>query len=260
MFRLFVSAGCLVIVASCSSPKKEEVPNDQISFKLAKVFPHDATAFTQGLVIYNGNLFESTGREGSWISKVDIATGKQDKKVIIDDKYFGEGITILNNKIYQLTWQHKIGFVYKMPSFEKIGEFNYDYEGWGITHNGSQLIVSDGTNKLHFLDTLNLQEIKTVKVQRNGEPMNNLNELEYIDGFVFANQWQTNYILKINPESGDVVGVMDMSSLRDEVLKFDGNPDVLNGIAYEPKSKTLLITGKLWPVLFALKLTETPVK
>jgi glutamine cyclotransferase len=255
MFRFLILVVCGICI-SCTSSKNDEVPaEDIIPFKLAKVFPHDITAYTQGLTIYNGRLFESTGQEGtSWISEVDIATGKQNKKVILDQKYFGEGITILNNKIYQLTWQHKIGFVYQLPSYAKIKEFNYNYEGWGITDNGQQLIVSDGTDQLHFLDTLNLTETRTVSVKHNGQPMNNLNELEFIDGFVFANQYQTNYILKINPENGEVVGVMDMSTLRDEVLKFEGNPDVLNGIAYEPKSKTLLVTGKLWPVLFVLKI------
>ena len=255
MPRLIVLAGCVGLFVACSSPKNDESPPDDIiAFKLAKVFPHDVSAYTQGLAIYNGKLFESTGQEGSWISEVEIATGRQDKKVILDKKYFGEGITILNNKVYQLTWQHKIGFVYQLPSFTKVNEFQYNHEGWGITHDGKQLIVSDGTDQLHFLDTTTLKESRVVSVKRNGEPMSNLNELEFIDGFVFANQYQTNYILKINPESGDVVGVLDMSSLRDEVLKFEGNPDVLNGIAYEPKSKTLLITGKLWPVLFALKI------
>ena len=255
MHKYIKLVGCFVIIVSCTSTKNDESPADDIiAFKLAKVFPHDATAFTQGLVIHNGKLFESTGQEGSWISEVDISTGKQDKKVILEKKYFGEGITILNNKVYQLTWQHKIGFVYQLPSYKKVNEFHYNHEGWGITHDGKQLIVSDGTDQLHFLDTASLAESRVISVKRKGQSMSNLNELEFIDGFVFANQWQTNYILKINPENGEVVGVLDMSSLRDEVLKFDGNPDVLNGIAYEPKSKSLLVTGKLWPVLFALKI------
>lgn len=257
MLRFIVLAGCFGLLAGCTSSKNNEVPvSDAIPFKMVKVFPHDPTAFTQGLVIEDGKLFESTGQTGSWISEVEIASGKQDKKVILDNKYFGEGITILNNKIYQLTWQHHIGFVYQLPTYTKIRDFKYDYEGWGITHNGTQLIVSDGTDQLHFLDTATLTEQRSVTVKRNGQAMESLNELEFIDGFVFANQWQTNFILKINPENGEVVGVLDMGPLRNEVLKFEGNPDVLNGIAYEPKSKTLLVTGKLWPVLFALKLED----
>lgn len=259
MNRFIIVAWCICTIVSCTSSKNEESPADDIiAFKLAKVFPHDVTAFTQGLAIYNGKLFESTGQEGSWVSEVEIATGKQNKKVILDKKYFGEGITILNNKVYQLTWQHKVGFVYELPSYTKVNEFGYNHEGWGITHDGKQLIVSDGTDQLHFLDTVSLTESRVISVKRKGQPMSNLNELEFIDGFVFANQWQTNYILKINPENGEVVGVLDMSSLREEVLKFDGNPDVLNGIAYEPKSKSLLVTGKLWPVLFALKIDSNP--
>lgn len=261
MVRFFLLTGCLSLLAACSSPKNNETPvSDAIPFKMVKVFPHDPTAFTQGLVINDGKLYESTGQQGSWISEVNIASGKQDKKVVLDDKYFGEGITILNNKVYQLTWQHHVGFVYQLPTFAKVKEFNYSYEGWGITHDGRQLIVSDGTDRLHFLDTTTFEEQRTVSVKRNGQPMESLNELEFIDGSIFANQWQTNYILKINPENGEVVGVLDMGTLRDEVVKFEGNPDVLNGIAYEPKTKTLLVTGKLWPVLFALKLNDASEK
>jgi glutaminyl-peptide cyclotransferase len=256
-FARFLFLSLLPIALSCSPPKKERTetkPDDLVPFKIVNVFPHDVTAFTQGLVVADGKLFESTGQTGSWISKVDIATGKQNKKVILDDKYFGEGITILNNKIYQLTYKHKIGFVYDFKTFKKINEFQYNHEGWGITHDSTYLIVSDGTNKLHFLDTSTLKEVKSISVSRKGEPVNELNELEFVDGSIYANQWQTNYILKINPTTGNVTGVLDFTSVQDEILKFNVNPDVLNGIAYEKNTKTFLVTGKLWPVLFALRL------
>jgi Glutamine cyclotransferase len=247
----------LALLAACGPPKDQvQQPDDLIDYQLAKAFAHDKTAFTQGLVIENGRLFESTGQNGSWISEVELTTGKQDKKIILDDKYFGEGITILNNKIYQLTWQTHVGFVYDLKNFAKLNEFTYPYEGWGITHNGTHLIVSDGTDKLHFVDTTSLKDDHVILVKDKGASAKSLNELEFIDGFVYANQWQTNFILKIDPTTGAVVGRLDCSRLLDEVLKFNATPDVLNGIAYEKKSKTMLITGKNWPVLFAIRLKD----
>jgi len=249
--------GALGLLFSCSSNKEKKEAtayNDLIPYSIVKIFPHDKTAFTQGLVVEQGRLFESTGQNGtSWIAEVDIATGQQDKKVILDKKYFGEGIAILNNKIYQLTWQTKIGFVYDLRSFKKIREFEYDREGWGITHNGNNLIVSDGTDQLYFLDTLSLKSVTVLKVKDGDVPAEKLNELEFIDGFIFANQWQTNFILKIDPSNGQVVGRMDMTELAEKVFPLNPNADVLNGIAYEKKSKMLLITGKLWPAMVAVK-------
>jgi len=166
----------LVVFVFCffgcqTKEKKEAAAEDLIEYSIVKIFPHDKTAFTQGLVVEQGRLFESTGQHGtSWIAEVDIATGQQDKKVILDKKYFGEGIAILNNKIYQLTWQTKIGFVYDLRTFEKIREFEYDREGWGITHNGNNLIVSDGTNQLFFLDTLTLEPVTILKVTDGDKP------------------------------------------------------------------------------------------
>ncbi len=247
----------VVLMIGCGSQKEQALPpNDLISFQLVKAFPHDVSAFTQGLVVNRGKLYESTGQTGSWISEVDITTGKQTKKVILADNYFGEGITILNNKVYQLTWQSHTGFVYSLSDFKKVKEFSYTHEGWGITHNGKHLIVSDGTDRLHFVDTTSLKDDHVVLVKDGSARVKNLNELEFIDGFIYANQWQTNFILKIDPATGAVVGRLDLSTLQDEVLKFNANPDVLNGIAYEEKSKTLLVTGKNWPVLFALRLKE----
>ncbi|MCX8492383.1 MAG: glutaminyl-peptide cyclotransferase [Cyclobacteriaceae bacterium] len=249
----------LVVVVFCllgckDKEKKDAAREDLIEYSIVKIFTHDKTAFTQGLVVEQGRLFESTGQHGtSWIAEVDIATGLQDKKVILDKKYFGEGITILNNKIFQLTWQTKVGFIYDLKTFEKIREFEYNREGWGITHNGHNLIVSDGTDQLYFLDTLSLEPVTVLKVKDGDVPAEKLNELEFIDGFIFANQWQTNFILKIDPVSGQVVGSMDMTELAEKVFPLNPNADVLNGIAYEKKSKMLLVTGKLWPAMVAVK-------
>ena len=246
----------IVAFASCNSKKeKQELPTDLIPYSILKIFPHDKTAFTQGLVVEQGKLYEGTGQYGtSWIAEVDITTGTQDKKIILDKKYFGEGITILNNKIYQLTWQSKIGFVYDLKTYQKITAFEYSHEGWGITHNGKNLIVSDGTNQIHFLDTASLKEISILKVKDGDNQAERLNELEFIDGFIYANQWQTNFILKINPADGNVVGRLDMTELAEKVFPLNPNADVLNGIAYEQKSKMLLITGKLWPAMVAVKI------
>jgi glutamine cyclotransferase len=251
---IFLACLVLLVIGCKTKEKKEAASKDLIPYSIVKVFPHDKSAFTQGLVVEQGRLFESTGQFGtSWVAEVDIATGKQDKKVVLDKKYFGEGITILNDKIYQLTWQTKIGFVYDLRTFEKIREFEYDREGWGITHNGSNLIVSDGTNHLYFLDTLTLEPVTILKVTDGDKPSEKLNELEFIDGFIYANQWQTNFILKIDPTNGKVVGRMDLTELAEKVFPLNPNADVLNGIAYEKKSKMLLITGKLWPAMVAVK-------
>lgn len=248
--------GVLVLLLGVAACKKADTETPVVNFTLHKAFPHDVRAFTQGLTVYNGQLYESTGQDSSWIAYVDIGSGKQDKKVVLDNKYFGEGITILNDKVYQLTWQSKVGFVYQLPGFEKVNEFTYDHEGWGITSDGKNLIVSDGTDELRFLDTTSLKSVKSVHVKEAGAPVKALNELEFVEGFIYANQWQTNFILKIDPATGDVVGRIDLTSLRERVIRMNPNADVLNGIAYEPKSKLLLVTGKLWPVLFALKINE----
>lgn len=247
----------VVFVFACKEKKGEPVTEQNlIPFTLVKTFPHDNAAFTQGLTVHEGKLYESTGQHNAWIAEVAIATGVQDKKILLDKQYFGEGITILNNKIYQLTWQSKIGFVYDLKTFQKIGEFQYEHEGWGITHDGKNLIVSDGTSKLHLLDTTTLKEISFLQVTENGTPRDQLNELEFIEGYIYANQWQTPYILKIDPTNGNVVGKMDVSSLATRISQMSPQADVLNGIAYEQKSKTILITGKYWPAMFAVRLKD----
>ncbi len=245
------------LIFTCSPRKNEAIPEkDLIPYTVLKVFPHDVTAFTQGLTVNKGRLYESTGQANSWIAEVDIATGKQDKKIVLDKKYFGEGITFLNNKIYQLTWQNHVGFVYYSKTFDKLREFQYGHEGWGITHNEKNLIISDGTEKLYFLDTLTLKIADTLLVMDHGIATDNLNELEFIEGYLYANRWQTNLILKIDPASGNVVGKIDLSPLYEKARQMNSRADVLNGIAYEKKTGILLVTGKLWPALFAIRLQK----
>jgi glutaminyl-peptide cyclotransferase len=256
--KLIMLFSVVFFVASCA-PDKTEI--DTIPYTVVKIFPHDTSAFTQGLVIEYGRLFESTGQEGaSWIAEVELVSGKQDKKVLLADQYFGEGITILNNKIYQLTWKSHAGFVYDINSFQKIQEFQYEHEGWGITHDGKNLIVSDGTDKIHFLDTATLKEVRVLDITQGSIPVDKLNELEFIEGYLFANRWMTNEVLKIDLSNGNVVGRLDLTELAREANQRNPSVDVLNGIAYEKKSGLLLVTGKWWPLLFAMRLENEKVK
>lgn len=244
---------------TCSSNKEStNETKNTIPYVIYKIFPHDIEAFTQGLVVANGKLIEGTGQHGtSWIAEVDIASGQQNKKVVLDKEYFGEGVTVLNNKVYQLTWKNKVGFIYDFKTYEKLGEFTYDSEGWGITHDDVNLIMSDGSDKLYYLDTLTLKPVRTVSVTEDGKPVKNLNELEYIEGHLYANLWQTNYIVRIDPANGNVLGRLDLTKVAEAVYPGNPNADVLNGIAYEPRSKMVLITGKLWPAMVAIKFSET---
>lgn len=228
-----------------------------IPFKLKQRWKHDTEAFTQGLLIHEGKLYESTGQKQSYIGIVNIKTGKPDKKVVLDDKYFGEGITVLNGKIYQLTWQNKVGFVYDVDTFEKLREFTYDSEGWGLTHDGHHLIMSDGTEKLTYLDTTMLKPVKTIQVKDENGFVTKLNELEYMEGFILANQWETNRILKIDPQTGNVVGIIDLTPLAQEAKLDNPRADVLNGIAYHPATKLLIVTGKFWPSAYVLQLNQS---
>lgn len=248
----------LLVLASCKEAKEnkdEEKENPfVISYAIKSALTHDESAYTQGLVFDGNQLYESTGQAGSWIAKVDLETGQHDKKVILEDRFFGEGIAILNNKIYQLTWQNQQGFVYDKSSFEQIGKFFYDFEGWGITTDGRQLIISDGTDKLYFMDTLEFKVVKTISVKEQGFKLERINELEYVDGYVWANQWQTDYIYKIDVATGAVVGKADFSSLSNEIKRENDQAEVLNGIAYNAQTKDFLITGKFWHKAFVVQM------
>ena len=245
------------IIISCTT-KKDSIKNPVfIEYSLINSFPHDKNAFTQGLVIHEGELFESTGGDSSWIGVVNVKTGMVDKKIILDEQYFGEGIAILNNKIYQLTWQNHKGFVYDLRTFKKISEFKYANDGWGLTHNNRELIMSNGTSSLYFMDTVSLTVTKTMPVKYQDQPVVSLNELEYIDGYVYANIWQRNWIARIDPNTGEVNGFLDLSQLAQQARLINPAADVLNGIAWHERTKSLLITGKYWPFIYVLKLKES---
>lgn len=247
----------LLAIAACTT-KKETINNPKlIDYTVVNSFPHDTEAFIQGLVIHKGELYESTGQENSWIGIVNIKTGVADKKVVLDKEYFGEGITILNNKIYQLTWENNKGFVYNLKTFEKLREFEYEGEGWGITHNNAQLIMSNGTSKLLVLDTVTLKISKTVDVVYNSQPVNALNELEFINGFVYANIWQTNLVAKIDLSTGQVQEFIDLGQLAHQARLINPRADVLNGIAWHEETKSILVTGKYWPFIYVIKLKDS---
>ena len=239
-----------------SSPFDDIAEEKGLPFEVRRTIEHDQQAFTQGLVFHNNKLIESTGGENSWIAEYDVETASYEKKVTLDKAYFGEGVAVLNNKLYQLTWKSKVGFVYDLDSFERIGSFEYDFEGWGITHDNQHLIISDGTDKLHYFDTLELTELYTKSISHNGRKAFNLNELEFIDGYIFANQWESNLILKIDTSSSAVIKEYDFSYLARESKSRNPQADVLNGIAYNPNNKDVFITGKLWPFLYVVRLKE----
>lgn len=247
---------------ACNNTKDDEHKKDQIrppepiniGYSILNVYPHDTSSFTQGLSIYNGELYEGTGEYGkSKLLKIDIKTGKVDRQIALSEKFFGEGITILKDTVYQLTWKEKIVFTYTVKDFKKIKELPLNTEGWGITNDGKDLIVSDGTNNLYFYDPSNFQLLRTLGVTEAGIPTFNLNELEFIDGYVYANQWQYPYILKIDPSNGQVVAKSDLTEIWNRVKLKDPNSDVPNGIAYDPATKKIYITGKLWPELYELQ-------
>lgn len=231
-------------------------PPKQYTYEVVKSYPHDDNAYTQGLFIHNNLLYESTGQRGqSTLRKVDLPTGRVLKSVALDNQYFGEGITELNGKIYQLTWQSQKGFVYNLETFEKIGEFTYSTEGWGITTDGTYLLMTDGSSHVRFIDPQTFKEVKSIEVYTDQGVVNLLNELEYINGELWANVYTQDVIVAINPATGAVTKVVDMRNLLPASLHTD-NTEVLNGIAYNGQTKQLYVTGKNWPRLYEVRLKE----
>jgi glutamine cyclotransferase len=227
--------------------------NNRPPYEVVKVYPHDQNAFTEGLVIEQGVLYEGTGLYGnSTLRRVDLETGNVLQSYALPDEFFGEGITVFGDRIIQLTWQSGKGFVYNKSSFELLQEFEYPTEGWGITHNGSTLIMSDGTANLYFLDPETFQKVGQVEVRDGNASVTNLNELEYINGEVYANIWLTDKIAIIDPQTGQVKAWIDLTGIY---TQENNDPNsVLNGIAYNAEGDRLFVTGKLWSQLFEIKL------
>ncbi|MGH9752589.1 MAG: glutaminyl-peptide cyclotransferase [Blastocatellia bacterium] len=226
------------------------------TYEVIKAYPHDKKAFTQGLVFHQGVLYESTGLEGSSsLRRVELETGKVLKKIDVPAQFFAEGLALFNGHLYQLTWQTQQGFVYDLDSFEKLREFSYAGEGWGLTRDANSLIMSDGSSRLRFLDPHTFDVQRMITVQDGRRDVAQLNELEYIKGEIYANVWQTNRIARIDPQSGRVSAWIDLSGLLPSEARLD--PDaVLNGIAYDETSDRLFVTGKRWPKLFEIKLKQ----
>jgi glutamine cyclotransferase len=228
----------------------------EYGYRVVHAYPHDRTAFTEGLFFQDGFLYESTGLEGrSSIRKEKLETGEVLQLRTVSDQYFGEGIVAWKDRLVELTWQSHIGFVYDLKSLAPFAEFHYPGEGWALTKDDHRLIMSDGTADLRFLDPDTLAEIGRVHVTDEGRPVTQINELEYVKGQVFANIWQTNRIARIDPNTGKVVGWIDLTGLLSDADRAAGPPvDVLNGIAYDAKTDRLFVTGKLWPKLYEIKL------
>lgn len=238
-----------------SSPSASDVP--EYTFEIINEYPHDPLAFTQGLVYSDGIFYESTGnpydqKPPSTLRKVEITTGRVLASVDIDERYFAEGIALWENKIIQLTWRSRVGFVYDKDSLQRLDTFLYSGEGWGLTHDGAKLILSDGSADLCFMDPETLQQESYIPVKLGRSPKDGLNELEYIKGEVYANVFQTDTILRIDPTTGLVVGVLDLTGLRPR--STTQSPEaVLNGIAYDQENDRLFVTGKYWPKLFEIR-------
>jgi len=266
--RLFYLFIILSIISSCNGDETPdhdasiETPHvginepKTITYQVINQFPHDTSAYTQGLEIHNGKLYESTGDyENSSLRITDAKSGKVEKKHMMGtSELFGEGITIFKNKIYQLTWESNIAYVYDISNIDKpINTFKWPFEGWGITHDTASLIISDGTANLYFVDPNTFKVKSTIAVKDNHGPVEYLNELEYVNGYVYANVYQSNNIVKINPETGIVEGMITFNGLMDQSDYIPNRTDVLNGIAYDSASKNFLITGKRWPKMFEVK-------
>ncbi|MFM9852205.1 MAG: glutaminyl-peptide cyclotransferase [Sphingomonadaceae bacterium] len=246
----------LIMMSGCGATKAPPAPPPPIQideFRVTALYPHDRSAFTEGLFYRDGHLYESTGLEGkSTISKVDLKTGKILKSTRIPRALFGEGIVDWQSQIISVTWKTGVGFRWDINTFAPVSRFTYKGEGWGMTQDGTNLILSDGTPTIRFLDPETFAERKSIRVTFKGRPIPDLNELEWVKGKIFANVWQSNFIVVIDPASGTIERVLDMSPLVKASGRGSGG-DVLNGIAYDAETGRLWVTGKNWPTLFELK-------
>jgi glutamine cyclotransferase len=243
------------VVFSLSYSLQPPPPDPGPEYTVINAYPHDPEAFTQGLAYLDGRLYEGTGIRGqSTVRIVELETGEITRIHHMPPEYFGEGITLNGDTIIQVTWQSRVGFVYERYSLQVLDTFEITTEGWGLTHDGTRLILSDGTSTLHFLDPETFQETHTVDVHDDDEAVRLINELEYIDGAVYANIWKTDLIAMIDPQSGSVLSWLDLGRLKEHIedRSFIG---VLNGIAYDDETGHLFVTGKLWPLLFEIEVT-----
>ena len=253
--RPLACTACLCVAAALSScAEPGPVVPERLSFRVVNVYPHDPAAFTQGLTVHEGVLYEGTGRHGeSSLRRVELETGAVLQRHDLAGEYFGEGIAVAGNRIFQLTWKAGVAIEYDRTSFEEVRRFAYRGEGWGLTYDGKHLIMSDGTDTLRFIDPATFKEVRRVIVCDKVTPVRQLNELEYIRGKIYANVWETDRIARIDPETGAVTAWIDLAGL---LPASDHRPDTatLNGIAYDAESRRLFVTGKCWPKLFEIEL------
>ena len=256
----------MFVLASCNNSNDSNniidstIIRPHINFSIVQSFPHDPSLFTEGFLIHDEKLYESTGSPDdlpqtmSLVGITDLTSGKFEKKIELDKtKYFGEGIVFFKDKLFQLTYKTQVGFIYDAKSFKQLSKFNFrNTEGWALTTNGTDLIMSDGTDTLTFLNPNDQKVIKILKVTEYGTPLIHLNELEWIKGFIYANIWMTNYIVKIDPTTGNVVGKLDFNSLNYEENNKNPKADVMNGIAFDSATDKIYITGKLWTKVYQI--------
>ena len=246
------AAALFVLLAG---PAAAQAP--EYGYRVVHRYPHSTQSFTEGLFYRDGYLYESTGLEGhSAIQKVELKTGRIVEKREIAPQYFGEGIIAWGDRLIELTWKSQIGFVYDLASFKPRSSFAYAGEGWALTQDGKRLIMSDGTPELRFLDPVTLKETGRLKVTDAGRAVGNLNELEYVDGEIYANIWLTDTIARIDPRTGAVTGWIDLTGILSPTERVPGQTDVLNGIAYDARTKRLFVTGKMWPAVFEIALVK----
>ena len=261
--KQYLLVGILFFAISCKNDDSKDpiipLPDapKNMSYSIITSYPHDTSSYTQGLIIYKGEMYEGTGNYNfSKLKKIDLKTGKTLQQISLPDKYFGEGITILNDTIYQLTWKEKKVFVYTLKDFKKIKEFDANIEGWGLTNDGKNLIVSTGGSDLNYYDPSTFKLLKTQTVTESGNPSYNLNELEYIDGYVYANQYLMPYVFKIDPATGIIIAKADLTEMHKRIQAIDPHAEVPNGIAYDSTTKKIYITGKWWPELYEVQFSQ----
>ena len=244
--------------ASVSTPKPAPAKAIPVyGVQVVHAYPHDINAFTEGLFFLNGYLYESTGLDGhSSVRKVKLETGQVVQRATLPPDMFGEGIAPWNGHLVGLTWKAQKGYVLDLDSFDTKGKFGYPGEGWGLTHNDAELVMSDGTPDIRFLNPDTLIETHRIHVTAQGKPIDQLNELEWVEGEIYANIWQTDRIARIDPKTGDIVGWIDCKGLLQAKDTIPQHTDVLNGIAYDPATKRLWVTGKFWPKVFEIKLVR----
>lgn len=275
MLKKFVPLSlCIVIIAfaACNEEVKEQPAEDVkpavaqdapaiIPVSLVNMYPHNTTAYTEGLQYVDGVMYESTGQYGkSVLYKYEPTSGKVIKEVKLDNRFFGEGMTIMGDKIYMLTYREKTGLIFDKNTLQQAGTFSYpNAEGWGMTNNDTELIYSEGTAYIYFMNPSTFEVVRKIEVRDNYGIVSNINELEYINGYIYANQYETEFILKIDPNTGKVVGQADLRNIRKQAgippnTHAEGQPEVLNGIAYDKEKNRVFVTGKNWPLLLEVKL------